>query len=79
MWGCFRYDGVGTLFWVDGNMCSKQYCKILREAMAPTGDVLFPEGEFIFQQDNDPKHASSMTYEWLDDMITWSVLHIPQI
>lgn len=75
VWGCFSYDGVGTLYWVDGNMDSKQYCKILREAMVPSADESFPEGEFIFQQDNDPKHTSSMTYEWLDgkgiDYMEW--------
>ena len=75
VWGCFSYDGVGTLYWMDGNMDAKQYCKILREAMAPSADDLFPEGEFIFQQDNDPKHTSNMTYEWLDskgiDYMEW--------
>jgi transposase len=75
VWGCFSYDGVGTLYWVDGIMDSKQYCKILREAMVPASDDLFPEGEFIFQQDNDPKHTCNMTYDWLDgkgiDYMDW--------
>ena len=26
--------------------------------MRPSGAVLFPDGDFIFQQDNDPKHTA---------------------
>ena len=75
VWGCFSYDGVGTLYLVDGNMDARQYCKILKSAMLPSADVHFPDGEFIFQQDNDPKHTSSMVYEYLDskgiDYMDW--------
>ena len=63
------------MYLVDGNMDAKQYCKILKSAMLPSADELFPEGEFIFQQDNDPKHTSGAAYEFLDsrgiDYLDW--------
>lgn len=75
VWGCFSYDGVGTLYLVDGNMDAKQYVKILRTKMFPCADELFPDGEFIFQQDNDPKHTSNTAYDFLDskgiDYMDW--------
>jgi hypothetical protein len=75
VWGCFSYDGVGTLYLVDGNLDWKQYCKILKEAMIPSAGDLFPEGEFLFQQDNDPKHTSEKTWNFLDskgiDYMDW--------
>jgi len=75
VWGCFSYDGVRTLYLVDGNLQSKQYCKILKEAMGPSAHELFPQGEFLFQQDNDPKHTSQMTWDYLDakgiDYMDW--------
>jgi DDE superfamily endonuclease len=75
VWGCFSYDGVGTLYLVDGIMDAKQYCKILKSAMVPSAAELFPEGEFTFQHDNDPKHTSEATYEFLDgkgiDYMDW--------
>ena len=35
-----------------------QYRNILTEAMLPSAEVCFGDGEWIFQQDNDPKHTT---------------------
>jgi transposase len=38
-------------------------------------DELFPDGNFLFQQDNDPKHTSCLAYDFLDskgiDYMDW--------
>jgi hypothetical protein len=75
VWGCFSYDGVGSIHLVEGNMDAKQYVKILRTKMFLCADELFPDGNFLFQQDNDPKHTSSLAYDLLDskgiDYMAW--------
>ena len=38
-----------------------QYRNILSEAMLPSAEVCFGDGEWIFQQDNDPKYTANAT------------------
>ena len=65
VWGCFAASGVGTLHLIDGILTAKKYQKILKFQMLPSSRKLFPDGEFIFQQDNDPKHTSKLVQEYL--------------
>ena len=58
VWGCFAAHGVGRLHRVEGIMTKEQYHQILIHQMQPSGKDLFPDGKFIFQQDNDPKHTA---------------------
>jgi DDE superfamily endonuclease/Transposase len=67
VWGCFAAKGVGRLFKVEGIMEQVQYRKILDEQMLPSAEELFPEGGWMFQQDNDPKHTARMTKTWFED------------
>ena len=61
----FAASGVGTLHLIDGILTAKKYQKILKFQMLPSSRKLFPDGEFIFQQDNDPKHTSKLVQEYL--------------
>lgn len=57
VWGCFSYDGVGPLVRVVGIMNAIQYGEILTTHMIPFATQNMP-GDWLFQQDNDPKHKS---------------------
>jgi transposase len=68
VWGSMTAHDVGNLVRIDGTMDAKLYCKILNENLAPSvqkyGGML---GDYVFQQDNDPKHTSKLARKWLAD------------
>ena len=65
VWGCFTYMGVGKIAFIDGNFKSNDYIKILEDNLPDTISHLKLEDDFIFQQDNDPKHTSQVTKSFL--------------
>lgn len=65
VWGCFSYDGVGTLYKIEGIMKKEDYHQILQRHAIPSGLRLIGKG-FVFQQDNDPKHTSNMCKNYLE-------------
>jgi transposase len=67
IWGCFAAVGAGNLHRVEGIMEQVQYREILQEQLLPSADYLFPDGGWIFQQDNDPKHTARLTKRWFMD------------
>ena len=68
VWGCMGCNGVGKLKEVEGIMDSQQYIDILEDALQENFEKLgIPEGEQIFQQDNDPKHTSKKASKWFED------------
>jgi len=52
---------VGKIAFIDGNFKSHDYIKILEDNLPDTISHLKLKDEFIFQQDNDPKHTSQAT------------------
>jgi len=65
VWGCFAAHGVGKLYRVNGNLEQNQFHSILVHQMIPSARALFPDGNFVFQQDNDPKHTATKNQEYL--------------
>ena len=59
MWGCIMSKGKGILLPLDGTISSSKYCQILQEGLLPTMDWYYPNGDFIFVQDNVPCHKSA--------------------
>ena len=59
VWGCMSAAGVGELYFIEGNMNTNMYCKILQQSMIPSLQKLGRTA--VFQHDNDPKHTSKMT------------------
>lgn len=64
VWGCFSFDGVGQLVKIDGILKKEQYHNILQRHAIPSGVQLIGRN-FIFQQDNDPKHTSILCTKYL--------------
>ena len=48
--------GVGELYFIEGNMNSNMYCKILQQSMIPSLQKMCSRA--VFQHGNDPKHTS---------------------
>jgi hypothetical protein len=70
VWGCIHLLGTGPLVRVEGLMDSKQYTEILSRGLLPTIlrlPLLQHHSFFYFQQDNDSKHNSHRTRDWLRD------------
>jgi len=64
IWGCFGGTNVGDLVKIDGILKKEQYKQILENHAIPSGlRILGPN--FVFQQDNDPKHTSKICKEYL--------------
>ncbi|KAK3528161.1 hypothetical protein QTP86_023883, partial [Hemibagrus guttatus] len=65
VWGCFAASGPGRLAVINGTMNSAVYQKLLKENVRPSVCDLKLKRTWVLQQDNDPKHASKSTSEWL--------------
>ena len=76
VWGCFTFHGVGDIHRIHGIMDQQVYRQILIHHMRPSAERLFPDGDFIFQQDNDPKYTARSVKEYLGHT-GWSVLEWP--
>ncbi|KAK3571420.1 hypothetical protein QTP86_012057 [Hemibagrus guttatus] len=57
--------GPGRLAVINGTMNSAVYQKILKENIRPSVSDLKLKRTWVLQQDNDPKHTSKPTSEWL--------------
>uniref|UniRef100_A0AAR2LWB2 Tc1-like transposase DDE domain-containing protein n=1 Tax=Pygocentrus nattereri TaxID=42514 RepID=A0AAR2LWB2_PYGNA len=65
LWGCFSAKGTGRLTRVKGRMNGAMYHEILSQNLLPSVRALKMERGWVFQHDNDPKHAARATKEWL--------------
>ena len=57
VWGCFGGGQEGSIAKINGKMTKEVYVKILKEHVLVCGTELIVE-QFVFQQDNDPKHTA---------------------
>jgi transposase len=68
LWGCFTVHGPGFIAKIDGGMDSKLYCDILEgDFMETLKDYGMNLDDVILQQDNDPKHKSKYTTNWMQE------------
>ena len=58
VWGCMSAKGVGQLEFIDGITNQYYYIDILKLNLRPSVVQLGLGTDYIFQQDNDPKHTS---------------------
>ena len=50
-----------------GRINSLEYLEILRNQVHPMAQVMFPEGNAIFQDDTAPIHSARIVMEWHDE------------
>lgn len=65
IWGCFAAHGIGQAEIFLGDLNGKLYRRILEGNLKPTYRKFFPEGQWYFQQDNDPSHTCNLAKTWL--------------
>ncbi|GFY02585.1 transposable element Tcb2 transposase [Trichonephila clavipes] len=58
VWGCMSAGGVGELVIIDGIMDKMVYFEILKNNLQKSAVNVGLGSNFIFQQDNDPKHTA---------------------
>lgn len=61
VWGCFAWSGVGSLVPITDILTADRYIDILSENLEASLVRVGLEENFIFQQDNDPKHTAKKT------------------
>jgi len=75
-WGCMSSSGAGALHHVDEIMDSAVYVDILHKEVPISTKKLFKKQKWVFQADNDPKHASKMAKAFVAEK-QWSVMEWP--
>ena len=64
VWACFGAGGVGYMHIFNDNLNGKMYCKILRNNLGASADLVLPEGQQrFFLMDNAPTHKSQKAKE----------------
>jgi hypothetical protein len=71
------WQGVGYACKIDGNLDGELYEQILEDEFLQTLDYYgLQVDQFIFQQDNDPKHTCKRAKEWFKkkdmEVFIWS-------
>ena len=63
--------GATAIVIFTGTLTATRYCDILEKTLLPFVIKVFPDG-YRFQQDNDPKHTSNYTKDYLEnESINW--------
>lgn len=67
LWGCFSSSGTGNLVKVQGIMKKEDYIRILDENVKESAEKLKLGQNWMYQQDNDPKHTAKVVKKWFKD------------
>ena len=64
VWGCMSARGLGKLNFIDGTVNAQKYQHILETSLLPSAQELFPNEDYIFQQDGASCHSAKSTKNW---------------
>lgn len=65
LWGCISARGVGTSIPFYETLDGGFYVQILKEGLIESRDLLYPDGDWYFQQDNARSHTDRRVERWL--------------
>lgn len=65
--GCFSWFGVGNLHKINGIMDARYYNNILAHNLKESARKMNIADQFIFMQDNDPKHTAGVTKRFFEN------------
>lgn len=60
LWGCMVANGVGNLVEIKGIMDKFAYLRVLQDNSKTSAQKFGLGSNFVFQQDNDPKHTAKI-------------------
>ena len=66
IWECFPVKGEGKISVIDSKINAQKYKQILQENLMSSVESLELPSDYIFLQDNDPKHTAKST-KWLSE------------
>lgn len=82
VWGWISFRGMGVCCRIVGRFNAGNYLNILENTMLPTVRELYPDNNFVFQQDNCPIHTARNVTAWFRDqnieLMPWSA-HSPDL
>jgi transposase len=68
IWGCMTAKGAGYACRINGRMDAQLYTNILDDELIQTLQYYeLDRKDIVFQQDNDPKHTSSLARQWFEN------------
>lgn len=67
IWGCMSALGLGRYEVVEGTINAAKYQEILKNSLIPSARDLYPDMNFIFQQDGAACHTAKTTKKWFGD------------
>jgi transposase len=65
IWAAISIYGPVGLHIFEGILTAERYVSILEDHLLWGPDEIFGRGQWVFQQDNDPKHRAHLTQLWL--------------
>lgn len=65
VWGSMAAAGVGSLVFINDTMDRWVYLNILKQYLCADAEKLSLGEQWVFQQDQDPKHTAYIVKEWL--------------
>lgn len=66
VWGCMSGYGLGNLVLLEGIINKEKYLKLIQENIISSARAIgFPNGKFIYQEDNAPVHTAKVVQSWL--------------
>jgi hypothetical protein len=66
-WGCVSHSGLGNLVILEENLTGARYVKLLQENLLASAEKMSLGSDFVFQQDNDPKHRSRLAKNFFEE------------
>ena len=76
VWGCFSWGGVGSLVFIRDKLTALKYVDIVNDHIILSATEMGIQSDFVFQQDNDPKHTARVTKDFFEE-VTLEVLPWP--
>lgn len=65
VWAWMSAQGPGVITHIRGRCNAEVYVGILENIMLPSVNAVFPQNNFIYQQDNSPIHTARVTSNWM--------------
>ncbi|VEN35635.1 unnamed protein product, partial [Callosobruchus maculatus] len=59
VWGWISIHGPSVCWKIEGRFIAENYVNILENIMLPSSEQVYPENDYIFQQDNGPVHTAN--------------------